>query len=156
MPGPSFPSPPKNSSDRIVGTAGGAVRGFRSEADALEYYRRMHPEWQDAFHRLHVEHQLKRNWAGRLVFRADPELFWMTEVGEEDDAYVWEKLDGLQAPTLILWGRRSPFMDEAIVERMLELMEAGSLERTDSGHYIPREAPQEFLTRVRRFLAPAS
>lgn len=152
--GPEFPAEAAEFAANVVSSAGGAVRGFADEAEALAYYQRMHPEWQPIFWDLHVRHQLRRNWAGKLVFRADPDLFWLLgSAGRRDDALVWEQVDLLTMPTLVLWGERSPFFNEDIARRMLERMEDGRLVRTPTGHYIPREAPDRFLAIVRDFLA---
>jgi pimeloyl-ACP methyl ester carboxylesterase len=151
--GPEFPQAALEFASKVVSSAGGDVRGFADEGEAEAYYRGMHPEWQPVFHDLHVKHQLRRNWAGKLVFRADPDLFWLLgSAGREDDALCWEMVDRLTMPTLILWGRRSPFFSEEIANRMLARMADGRLERTDTGHYIPRESPEEFLRLVRAFL----
>jgi pimeloyl-ACP methyl ester carboxylesterase len=154
--GPEFPQAAIDFANNVVSSAGGAVRGFTTEAEARAYYEGMHPEWVPVFRDLHVKHQLRPNWAGKLVFRADPDLFWLLgSAGREDDALCWEMTDRLTMPTLILWGERSPFFSEEIAGRMLERMADGRLERTDTGHYIPREAPEEFLRLVRGFLAEA-
>ena len=131
----------------------GDVRGFRSEEDALAHYREIHPEWQPVFHDLHVRHQLRRNWAGKLVFKSDPELFWLSgSAGSREIPYLWEAAARIAAPTLILRGRRSPFLDEAIVERMTAAIPDATVVVTETGHYIPREDPEAFIAAVRRFL----
>lgn len=151
--GPEFPPEASEFASNVVSSAGGAVRGFASEEEALAYYQRMHPEWQPIFWDLHARHQLRRNWAGKLVFRADPDLFWLLgSAGRREDAVVWEHVDRLTMPTLVLWGERSPFFNENIAGRMLERMPDGRLVRTPTGHYIPREAPDRFLEIVREFL----
>ena len=66
--------PPKANlfTKKIVGSIGGDVRGFANAEQAYAYYRERHPEWQERFIDLHVEHQVRRNWAGKLVFRRIP------------------------------------------------------------------------------------
>jgi len=151
--GPEFPQAALEFANKVVSSAGGETRGFGTEEEALAYYRGNHPEWQPVFWDLHVRHQLRRNWAGKLIFRADPDLFWLLgSAGRRDDPIVWEGVDKLTMPTLILWGERSPFFDDDIAGRMLERMADGRLVRTSTGHYIPREAPDEFLAIVRDFL----
>jgi pimeloyl-ACP methyl ester carboxylesterase len=151
--GPEFPQAAIEFANTVVSSAGGAVRGFSTEDEAMTYYEGMHPEWVPVFRDLHVKHQLRLNWAGKLVFRADPDLFWLLgSAGREDDGLCWEMTDRLTMPTLILWGQRSPFFSEDIANRMLMRIADGRLERTDTGHYIPREAPEEFLRIVRAFL----
>ncbi|MBM3677932.1 MAG: alpha/beta hydrolase [Actinobacteria bacterium] len=154
--GPEFPREAIEFATRVVSSAGGEVRGFDTEAEALAYYEKMHPEWQPVFLELHARHQLRRNWAAKLVFRADPDLFWiLAGAGQRDDALCWEMVGKLTMPTLILWGERSPFFSEEIANRMLERMTQGRLVRTGTGHYIPREAPEEFARIVRGFLTEA-
>jgi pimeloyl-ACP methyl ester carboxylesterase len=153
--GPEVPRQAAQFTQRVVGAAGGARRGFRTEEEAAEFYREMHPEWRPEFIELHARHQLRRNWANKLVYRADPDLFWLTgSASSRDDGMVWAKLAAVSAPTLILWGTRSPFFNEDIATRMLDRLQDGRLVRTDTGQYIPRENPEEFLRRVRDFIAP--
>ena len=122
------------------------VRGFRDEAEALEHYRGLHPEWRSEFLDLHVRHQLRRNWAGKLVFRADPETMWLLgSAGSRDNDLVWRSLDALPMPVVVMWGRRSDFFTEELAQRMIDRLAQGRLVRTDTGHYIPREDPDEFL-----------
>jgi pimeloyl-ACP methyl ester carboxylesterase len=152
--GPEVPREAGVYTANIVGRAGGNKRGFRSEAEAHDFYRSMHPEWQPEFIDLHAKYQLRENWAGKLVFLADPDLFWLTgSASSRDDKYVWRMLEGLTTPTLILWGTSSPFLNDDIADRMLTTMRDARLVRVEAGHYIPREAPKEFLGIVSGFLA---
>jgi pimeloyl-ACP methyl ester carboxylesterase len=154
--GPELPPAANAFTQKIVGAIGGDVRGFADEEQAYSFYRERHPEWKERFIDLHVCHQLRRNWAGKLIFRADPDLFWILgSAGRRDDARLWAALEACTMPTLIMWGRRSDFFTEDIAERMLELLPQGSLVRMDSGHYIPREIPEAFLAQVRDFLGIA-
>jgi len=131
----------------------GHIRGFRNAEEALALYRRLHPEWKPVFHDLHVRHQLRQNWTGRLVFKSDPELFWLSgSAGTREIPYLWEAAARVRAPTLILRGRRSPFLDDRIVERMMSVMADARVVVTETGHYIPREDPGEFVRLVRGFL----
>ena len=153
--GPEFPQEAIEFANNVVSSAGGAVRGFahRGRGDAPTT-RGCTPSGGRSSATSTCKHQLRRNWAGKLVFRADPDLFWLLgSAGREDDGLCWEMTARLTMPTLILWGRRSPFFSEDIANRMLEKMADGRLERTDTGHYIPREEPEEFLRIVRGFLA---
>ena len=151
--GPELPPKANLFTKKIVGSIGGDVRGFANAEQAYAYYRERHPEWQERFIDLHVEHQVRRNWAGKLVFRSDPDLFWLLgSAGSRDDARLWDALSQCTMPTLVMWGERSDFFTGAIARRMMDLLPDGRLVRTDTGHYIPRERPDIFIDHVRRFV----
>jgi pimeloyl-ACP methyl ester carboxylesterase len=129
------------------------LRGFRDEEEARAFYRGFHPEWREDFIDLHVQHQLRRNWAGKLVPKADPDVQWITgSVSLPDVAYLWEMSKLLTMPTKLLVGRRSNVLDEEVVDRMLAAMPDATVEWFDTGHYVPREAPEEFTRVLRDFL----
>lgn len=130
------------------------LRGFRSETEAREFYLGFHPEWREDFIDLHVRYQLRRNWAGKLVPKADPDVQWITgSVSLPDVAYLWEMSKLLTMPTRLLVGRRSNVIDEAVVEKMLQVMPNATVSWFDTGHYVPREAPEEFIKVLSEFLA---
>ncbi|MEP7740173.1 alpha/beta hydrolase [Nocardioides sp. 31GB23] len=129
------------------------VRGFRDRAQARAHYAKLHPEWQPVFLDLHAEHQLRQNWAGKLVFRSDPELFWLTgSAGRRENPYLWEMCTRVTAPVLVMRGTRSPFLDDDIAGRMIDAFPRAELCRIEAGHYIPREVPDEFTAALLAFL----
>ena len=130
------------------------LRGFRSEQEAREFYRSFHPEWVAEFIDLHVKYQLRRNWAGKLVPKADPDVQWITgSVSLPDVGYLWEASRRLVMPTLLMVGRTSNVLDEAVVEKMLATMPNATVRWFDGGHYFLREKPAEFLDVLGKFLA---
>ncbi|SNT36045.1 alpha/beta fold hydrolase [Rhodococcoides kyotonense] len=130
------------------------LRGFRSEAEAREFYVGFHPEWREDFIDLHVAHQLRRNWAGKLVPKADPDVQWITGSASLPDVdYLWKMSEFLTMPTLLMVGKRSNVLDEKVVEKMLQAMPNSSVRWFDTGHYVPREAPDEFNEVLSTFLA---
>jgi pimeloyl-ACP methyl ester carboxylesterase len=129
------------------------LRGFRDGQEAREFYRSFHPEWAEEFIDLHVEHQLRRNWAGKLVPKADPDVQWITgSVSLPDVDYLWEASRLLTMPTLLMVGRTSNVLDEAVVEKMLATMPNATARWFDAGHYFLREKPGEFLDVLGKFL----
>jgi pimeloyl-ACP methyl ester carboxylesterase len=129
------------------------LRGFRSETEARDFYLGFHPEWRSDFIDLHVRYQLRRNWAGKLVPKADPDVQWITgSVSLPDVAYLWECARKLSMPTLLMVGRRSNVLDEEVVEKMLAAMPNSSVQWFDTGHYVPRENPEEFTEVLGDFL----
>lgn len=154
--GPEFPEEAAKFATAVVSGAGGDVRGFSTEEAARAFYAARHGEWAPIFLDLHVRHQLRRNWAGKLIFRADPDLYWILfSAGRRDNSYVWEHAARVTAPTLIMWGLRSPFFDEDIIGRLQKALYISEVVRTNTGHYIPREAPEEFYALATEFLGRA-
>ena len=129
------------------------LRGFRNEQEAREFYRSFHPEWAEEFIDLHVKHQLRRNWAGKLVPKADPDVQWITGSASLPDVdYLWQMSELLAMPTLLMVGRTSNVLDEAVVEKMLATMPNATARWFDAGHYFLREKPAEFLDVLGKFL----
>ena len=121
------------------------LRGFRDEGEAREFYLRWHPEWTPEFIDLHVKYQLRVNWAGKLVPKADPDVQWITgSVSLPDVEHLWKMARKLVMPTLLMVGRKSNVLDEEVVNRMLAEMPNAKVRWFDSGHYFMRENPDEF------------
>ncbi|RIA45493.1 pimeloyl-ACP methyl ester carboxylesterase [Hephaestia caeni] len=131
-----------------------ARTNFASREAALAFYEQAHPEWQAIFRTLHAEHQLRHNWAGQLVERADPELLWAAlAAGLRDNEYLWECVNRLQCPALLLWGKTSPYFNETLIAEYHERFgDALSDICCETGHYIPREQPDLFCRLVEDFL----
>ncbi len=153
------PEAPRQASLRARASAtrslrpGQEIRGFRTLAEAEKYYREAYPGWRKESYRIQARHALRKNWAGKWVFKADPELFWLNgSAGLRDVPYLWAKARQISCPTLILWAGRDSFLDQDIVDRMLAAIPGSLVARTDTGHYIPREDPAAFLRLVTDFL----
>jgi pimeloyl-ACP methyl ester carboxylesterase len=130
------------------------LRGFRNEAEAREFYLGYHPEWQSEFIDLHVKYQLRVNWAGKLVPKADPDLQWITgSISLPDVQYLWKMAEKLVMPTQLMVGRTSNVLDEDVVNKMLKTMPNAKVAWFDAGHYFLREMPGEFLAVLGKFLA---
>jgi pimeloyl-ACP methyl ester carboxylesterase len=130
------------------------LKGFRDEAEARAFYVDLHPEWREEFIDLHVTYQLRRNWAGKLVPKADPDVQWVTgSVSLPDVEYLWKMSAVLTMPTLLMVGRTSNVIDEETVSRMTDVMPNATARWFDTGHYVPREAPEEFTQVLSEFLA---
>ncbi len=136
-----------------IGAARLARRGFNNAAEALALYEEMHPEWMPVFRRLHARFQLRENWVGKLVERADPELFWITRsAGRLDNAEVWGFARHVHVPTLLLWSEKAGFLDAEMVGRYREAIASLVDISSTAGHYIPRERPGEFCRTILEYL----
>lgn len=130
-------------------------RGFRTREEAVAYYQEMHPGWAPVFYELHARHQLRENWAGKLVDRADPDCFWITRsAGREDDPILWAHARSIDVPVLMMYGATSEYTDAELAARIGEAFGPGfEAVEMPCGHYIPRELPAGFCARLLAFLA---
>jgi len=128
--------------------------GFRSEEEAMEYYRQRMPRASEEILRHRVEHGLRLNWADKLVFKHDPDLVWSTgSAGKKEIPFVWECLSKITCPVLVLRGAESDLLSPEIAKRMMDVLPNGKyVEIPDSNHYIAEENPAAFEHEVRRFL----
>ncbi|MEI5678291.1 MULTISPECIES: alpha/beta fold hydrolase [unclassified Mesorhizobium] len=130
------------------------LRGFRDEAELRKFYLGYHPEWDPEFIDLHVKYQMRRNWAGKLVPKQDPDLQWIVgSISLPDVKYLWKMAARLSMPTQIMAGRNSNVIDAEVVEKMVKTMPNARATWFDGGHYFLREKPQEFLDCLQPFLA---
>jgi pimeloyl-ACP methyl ester carboxylesterase len=130
-----------------------ARAGFNTAEEALALYEKMHPEWLPVFRTLHVRHQLRSNWVGKLVELADPELSWITRsAAKKDNQSLWALARQVTAPTRLLWSEKAGFINQEILEKHRRNFQAFSDVRLLCGHYIPREIPWEFCNLAIAFL----
>ncbi|MGE0799759.1 MAG: alpha/beta fold hydrolase [Lautropia sp.] len=148
------PETPKTAArlvSRIVGGTG-APPGFRTRGEARDHYAAAYPEWQPVFHLLYALHQLRRNWADRFVNKHDPDLYWITRsAGLSEVPYLWECAARAAVPAQVIWGERSPYLDRAMLDRVVATMPRAEPVVLPAGHAIPREIPDAFTEQIRRF-----
>jgi pimeloyl-ACP methyl ester carboxylesterase len=130
----------------------GTILGFNDQNAALAYYQGLYPDWVPVFHELHVRHQLRLNWAAKWVNKADPDLFWLRgKAGRLDDEYLWDCLEGLGIPILVVRGTHSEYISPNTLERMTSRPNV-QLRTLEASHYVPREHPDEFTRAVLDFI----
>ncbi|MFC1864814.1 alpha/beta fold hydrolase [Chloroflexota bacterium] len=139
---------------RVVGNVGAPPLGFRNREEAIEYMKKANPRAGSEHLDNQVEHSLKVNWVGKLVYKYDRELFWITgSAGKKEVPYLWEQLPKITCPTLVMRGIESDVLSTEVAQRMLSLLPNGHfVEITNSGHPIPADNPEAFEKAVRDFL----
>lgn len=131
-------------------------RGFASEAEALDYFASLYPGQSEAFHRRQlVDALVLDEETGQLVFRWDPGLHEATGRGAiVEIPFLWESLEHITCPTLVIRAEKSRVLSPEIAERMVKLLpRARYVEIPDSGHQIPLHQPERFAAVVKDFLA---
>lgn len=104
-----------------------------------------------------VKHRMKENWAGRWIFRHDPELYWIVDDAlgwsKEGSKQVWERLASISCPTLVLRGEESDLLSsEAAGQITAAIPNATLVEIPGAGHSIHSDAPDLFREAVLGFL----
>ena len=131
--------------------------GFDSSEEAKEWQRGQYPTRSDEWLKQRVEHGMILNWAGKWVFRHDPELYWVfgrsNQQLQEQEQQTWEKLAAIQCPVLLLRGQVSPLLSLEVARRIASAVHNGTLlEIPGAGHDIPSDAPKAFRNAVVKFL----
>ena len=130
--------------------------GFATEAEALEYYAGLYPGQPPAFlHRQIGASLVLDETTGNLVFRFDPSIHQATGRGAiAEIPYLWESLEHITCPTLVVRAEKSKVLSREIGEQMVQrLPNARFVEVPDAGHQVPLHQPDEFSRVVREFLA---
>ena len=148
------PELPVQGARGVKNRLGERPKGFRNLEEASTYYRERSPTWPQEHIEQTVKHALRPNWAGKLVWKHDPELFWITTSGGQMEIpHLWEQWKKITCPTLVMRGEHSDILDAAMMQQMLELAPtATGAEIKDSGHQIPVDKPEEFERVVLEFL----
>lgn len=136
-------------------TEAGVRQGFPTEEEALEYFARLYPGRSREFrHRQLAASLTLDERVGQLVFRFDPALRDATgRAAIVEIPYLWESLEHIRCPTLVLRGEKSTILSREVAEEMVRRLPNARLEEIPgSGHQIPLHQPERFLSAVRRFL----
>ncbi len=150
------PELPKSAALYASGVVAGGTesRGFNSIEEASAHFRKLNPDWQPEFYDLHAKYQLRKNWAGKYVAKADPDLYWITRgAGLREVPYLWEQAARITRPVLLVWAQQSHFFDDELISRLRKTIPAPvSVSRPPTGHYTQREQPRLFADLVTDFI----
>jgi pimeloyl-ACP methyl ester carboxylesterase len=130
--------------------------GFGTKAEALEHYATLYPGQSREFLERQVGASLVLDEASdNLVFRFDPAIHEATGRGAiVEIPYLWESLEHIKCPTLVIRAEKSKVLSREIAEQMVErLPNASFVEIADAGHQVPLHQPDAFAETIRAFLA---
>lgn len=102
-----------------------------------------------------VHASLRLNYADKWVWKADPELTWLSSRWPTREIpYIWDQLSKADVPTLIVRGSESTYLGPTVLQRMLDIMPNATAVTIDGAtHSVPQTRPDEFWLVVREFLA---
>ena len=104
-------------------------------------------------HRHRSDTSLMRTEDGRWTYRYDRALRTPATLRPRDAATAWRSCEAIAAPTLLIRGEISDILSREIAARMVEtIAKCRFAEVAGSGHSVPLDAPDGFLTASRDFL----
>lgn len=148
------PEMERTGATQVRGSTTQRPTAFRNLDEAVEFMREANPGRSDEQLRHNAEHALRENYAGRLVWKHDAELAWISgSFGLKEVPYLWEQVGKIRCPTLIVRGADSNILGKGVMARMLEVMpSARAVEIPGAGHGVPQDQPQAFWRAVNEFL----
>jgi pimeloyl-ACP methyl ester carboxylesterase len=130
--------------------------GFATETEALEHFAALYPGQSREFLMRQVGASLVLDEPrGNLVFRFDPAIHEATGRGAiAEIPYLWESLEHIKCPTLVIRAEKSKVLSREIAEQMIDRLPNGRfIEIPESGHQVPLHQPSAFADAVQSFLA---
>lgn len=124
---------------------------FLSEEEAITYMKNMEPRQSVDFIKHQVKYALRTDDKGKLIFKYDKKLE-ATEL--RSPTWLWEYVDQIICPTLLLRGKESDMLSEEVSRHILERLASGYLIVIDgAAHGIPGDNLKAFEAAIRDFLS---
>jgi len=125
--------------------------------EAQAFYRKQWPTLDDASIERLIENSLVRGDDGSYANGYDRRLADVTtKAAIPEIDFLWDSLKHVRCPALVARGENSPILDDEISSRMVRSLPDGRLYVfEDTGHSLPRLAPELFADLVRSFLNDA-
>jgi len=130
--------------------------GFSSEAEAIAHFAELYPGASHEFlYRQVVASLVLDEKTGNLVFRFDPAIHQATgRAALVEIPYLWESLEHISCPTLVIRAEKSRMLSTEIAEQMVKLLPNGRyVEVANAGHQVPLHQPDAFANAIADFLA---
>jgi len=135
---------------RLEREIAGEPEAFYSEEEAILYMRRIEPLQSDNFTRHQVKYALRRKEKGVLTFKYDIKL---RGTKLRSPTWLWEYVDQIICPTLIIRGIESDMLTAEVAETMARKLAFGSVVDIEkAGHNVPGDNSEAFESVVHGFI----
>jgi pimeloyl-ACP methyl ester carboxylesterase len=123
--------------------------------DAHKFYRSQWPSLDDVSIDRLIQNSLAKGEDEMYSNAYDRRLADVTtKAAIPEIAFLWESLTRVKCPTLVCRGEESPILDDEIASRMVRALPDGRrYVFRETGHSLPRLAPERFAVMVRAFLS---
>lgn len=130
----------------------GQPRDFESLEAAILYLSRAMSRAPRHLIEDSVRHGMRRNEAGRYVWKYDPVLF-TRRVRPPEGLDLWNIVSGIATPTLLQYGSHSDVVNAELATRLQGTMPRCAVERFENaGHGLFTDQPDAFAASVQRFI----
>jgi pimeloyl-ACP methyl ester carboxylesterase len=139
---------------RVMGMMAASPERFAAKDAALDWVRAANPRYSEAKIRQRVDHGLRELPDGGFAWKYDRELRDNARQGRIRAAGdLWAAWAAIDCPVLLVQGRESDILDDAIAKRMLETQPRARLGIVaDAGHSVPGDQPRAFLPAIEEFI----
>jgi pimeloyl-ACP methyl ester carboxylesterase len=122
--------------------------------EAQSFYHKQWPTLDDASIERLIQNSLLQGDDGAYANRYDRRLADVTtKAAIPEIDFLWDSLTRVRCPALVARGENSPILDDDISSRMVRSLPDGRLYVfKDTGHSLPRLAPELFADLIRLFL----
>jgi pimeloyl-ACP methyl ester carboxylesterase len=129
--------------------------GAFSLEDARKFYREQWPSLDEPSIERLIGNSLVQGEDEAYSNRYDRRLADVTtKAAIPEIDFLWESLTHVRCPALVARGENSPILDDEIASRMVSALPNGRLYVfKDTGHSLPRLAPELFTDLIRTFLS---
>jgi pimeloyl-ACP methyl ester carboxylesterase len=118
------------------------ILALDSEEQLMTFLRAKHPDFADEQLEIRARSLYRLNWAGMLIPRTDPEVYWLLgREGLREVEEAWEGLRTTKSRTLVLRAAGSAYLDEELGRRMVDALTDGTYQEVPLTHFMHYQDP---------------
>ena len=127
--------------------------GWRSVEEYVDRQMQGNPRPGENYYAHQARHSLRLNYAGKLVGKSDPDMFWINGgFGAREVPFLWEQWAKIECPIMEMKGGESDFLSPEIKARMMEMQTSMTwVDVPDSGHVITGDSPDFLIRELQAF-----
>ena len=139
--------------NQISGMNNRRLLGWRSIEEYVRPQMENNPRPGEDYYAHQARHSLRLNYAGKLVGKSDPDMFWINGgFGAREVPFLWEQWAKITCPIMEMKGGESDLLSPEIKARMIDTQPSMTwVDVPDSGHVITGDNPDFLIRELRAF-----
>ena len=139
--------------NQISGMNNRRLLGWRSIEEYVRPQMENNPRPGEDYYAHQAKHSLRLNYAGKLVGKSDPDMFWINGgFGAREVPYLWEQWAKITCPIMEMKGGESDLLSPEIKAQMIDTQPSMTwVDVPDSGHVITGDNPDFLVRELRAF-----